>query len=70
MLVALAAAIGNLLQGWDNSAMAGNIHLKSNVHVCLIIIIFHDLLLINLILILSLSIYIYLHGSIVLRYFS
>ena len=61
MLVALAAAIGNLLQGWDNSAMAGNIHLKSNMHVCLIIIIFHDLLLINLILSLSLSLYIYIY---------
>ena len=25
MLVAVAAAVGNLLQGWDNATIAGNI---------------------------------------------
>lgn len=28
MLVAVAAAIGNLLQGWDNATIAGNLFLS------------------------------------------
>lgn len=29
MLVAIAAAIGNMLQGWDNATIAGMIHIVS-----------------------------------------
>lgn len=31
MLVAVAAAIGNLLQGWDNATIAGNFLLDASV---------------------------------------
>lgn len=63
MLVAIAAAIGNFLQGWDNSALAGK-YLSQIKYACIsafiyiYIYIFQNLLLI-----------LYLHGSIGLRYF-
>ena len=29
VLVAVAAAVGNLLQGWDNATIAGNIQIQT-----------------------------------------
>ena len=39
MLVAIAAAIGNFLQGWDNSALAGK-YLSEIKYACLLLYIY------------------------------
>jgi hypothetical protein len=38
VLVAIAASIGNLLQGWDNATIAGNTYdssFKKKIHSCM-----------------------------------
>ena len=73
VLVAIAAAIGNFLQGWDNSALAGK-YLSEIKYACLLFYIYIYIYMYVCMYIYSESFAnksnsLYLHGSIGLRYF-